>query len=60
MTRLEALRIIAAEYANSQLVVTLGATARELAGVARADTHLYVLDSMGLPPAFGLGLALGL
>lgn len=60
MTRLEALRIIAAEYADSPLVVTLGATARELAGAARADNHLYVLDSMGLPPAIGLGLALGL
>ena len=60
MTRLEALHIIAAAYADAPLVVTLGATARELAGAARADNHLYVLDSMGLPPAIGLGLALGL
>jgi thiamine pyrophosphate-dependent acetolactate synthase large subunit-like protein len=60
MTRLEALRLIAAAYADAPLVVTLGATARELAGAARADNHLYVLDSMGLPPAIGLGLALGL
>jgi thiamine pyrophosphate-dependent acetolactate synthase large subunit-like protein len=60
MTRLEALKLIAAEYADCPLVVTLGATARELAGAARADSHLYVLDSMGLPPAIGLGLALGL
>jgi sulfopyruvate decarboxylase subunit beta len=60
MTRLEALRLIAAAYADSPLVVTLGATVRELAGAARADNHLYVLDSMGLPPAIGLGLALGL
>jgi thiamine pyrophosphate-dependent acetolactate synthase large subunit-like protein len=60
MTRLEALKVIAAEYAAAPLVVTLGATARELAGAARADNHLYVLDSMGLPPAIGLGLALGL
>ena len=60
MTRLEALKLIAAEYADCPLVVTLGATARELAGAARADNHLYVLDSMGLPPAIGLGLALGL
>lgn len=60
MTRLEALKLIAAAYADCPLVVTLGATARELAGAARADNHLYVLDSMGLPPAIGLGLALGL
>src|SRR5262249_28306878 len=26
----------------------------------RSANHLYVLDSMGLPPAIGLGLALGL
>lgn len=60
MTRLEALKIIAASYTSSPIVVTLGATARELAAVARSDNHLYVLDSMGLPPAIGLGLALGL
>jgi sulfopyruvate decarboxylase subunit beta len=60
MTRLDALKLIAAEYADCPLVVTLGATARELAGAARADNHLYVLDSMGLPPAIGAGLALGL
>lgn len=60
MTRLEALRLIAAAYADSPIVVTLGATARELAGAARGANHLYILDSMGLPPAIGLGLALGL
>jgi thiamine pyrophosphate-dependent acetolactate synthase large subunit-like protein len=60
MTRLEALRIIAELYADAPQVVTLGATARELAAVARGENHLYVLDSMGLPPAIGLGLALGL
>jgi sulfopyruvate decarboxylase subunit beta len=60
MTRLEALNVIAAAYPREPMVVTLGATARELAAVARSDNHLYVLDSMGLPPAIGLGLALGL
>jgi sulfopyruvate decarboxylase subunit beta len=60
MTRLEALKLIAAAYPRDPMVVTLGATARELAAVARSDSHLYVLDSMGLPPAIGLGLALGL
>jgi thiamine pyrophosphate-dependent acetolactate synthase large subunit-like protein len=60
MTRLEALKLIAAAYPRDPMVVTLGATARELAAVARSDSHLYILDSMGLPPAIGLGLALGL
>jgi sulfopyruvate decarboxylase subunit beta len=60
LTRLEALQAIAAAYPREPMVVTLGATARELAGTARSDNHLYVLDSMGLPPAIGLGLSLGL
>jgi phosphonopyruvate decarboxylase len=60
MTRIEALKLIAAAYPRDPIVVTLGATARELAAVARADNQLYVLDSMGLPPAIGLGLSLGL
>jgi thiamine pyrophosphate-dependent acetolactate synthase large subunit-like protein len=60
MTRVEALQLIVAAYPREPIVVTLGATARELAAVARSDNHLYVLDSMGLPPAIGLGLSLGL
>lgn len=60
MTRLEALQAITTAYPREPTVVTLGATARELAAVARADNHLYLLDSMGLPPAIGLGLSLGL
>lgn len=60
MTRLDALKAIVAAYPREPAVVTLGATARELAAVARSDNHLYVLDSMGLPPAIGLGLSLGL
>jgi sulfopyruvate decarboxylase subunit beta len=60
MTRLQALERIAAAFPREPIVVTLGATARELAAIARADNHLYVLDSMGLPPAIGLGLSLGL
>lgn len=60
MTRLDALERIVAAYPSEPTVVTLGATARELAAVARAENHLYVLDSMGLPPAIGLGLSLGL
>ncbi len=60
LTRWQALEIIAAVHVRNPIVVTLGATARELAAVARGDNHLYILDSMGLPPAIGLGLAMGL
>lgn len=60
LARAEALRIIAAVFPTEPTVVTLGATVRELiATVGRRDNDLYVLDSMGLPVAIGLGLALG-
>lgn len=58
--RWDALEAIVGVYQREPLVVTLGGTARELAHLRRSPNHLYVLDSMGLPPAIGLGLALGL
>jgi sulfopyruvate decarboxylase subunit beta len=58
--RWDALQIIADAFPRDPIVVTLGGTTRELAALARSPSHLYVLDSMGLPPAIGLGLALGL
>jgi sulfopyruvate decarboxylase subunit beta len=58
--RWDALGAIASAYPREPIVVTLGGTAREMAAFHRAPNHLYVLDSMGLPPALGLGLALGL
>lgn len=60
MTRIEALRVIVAAFPDAPTVVTLGVTARELAAIARKDNHLYILDSMGLPPAIGLGLSVSL
>jgi sulfopyruvate decarboxylase subunit beta len=60
MKRWDALAAIADAFPRDPLVVTLGGTARELAAMRRSANHLYVLDSMGLPPAIGLGLALGL
>lgn len=60
LTRAQALELIVRAYPQEPTVVTLGATARELAALHRAPNHLYVLDSMGLPPAIGLGLALAL
>jgi phosphonopyruvate decarboxylase len=60
MRRWDALGLIADAYPAEPMVVTLGGTTRELAALRRSASHLYVLDSMGLPPALGLGLALGL
>ena len=60
MRRWDALGVIADSYPSDPMVVTLGGTTRELAALKRSPSHLYVLDSMGLPPAIGLGLALGL
>ena len=61
LTRLEALRIVDAAFPREPVVLALGTAIREmltLTGVK--ENHLYVLDSMGLPPAIGLGLAMGL
>lgn len=61
LTRLEALRIVDTAFPDQPLVLALGTVVREmltLTGVK--DNHLHVLDSMGLPPAIGLGLAMGL
>jgi len=61
LTRLEALRLIDATFPRDPIVLTLGTTVREMLQVAGLKSnHLHVLDSMGLPPAIGLGLALGL
>jgi len=60
MKRWDALSAIADAFPRDPLVVTLGGSTRELAAMRRSANHLYVLDSMGLPPAIGLGLALGL
>ncbi|MCC7104831.1 MAG: phosphonopyruvate decarboxylase [Chloroflexi bacterium] len=61
MTRADALTLIDASFPDQPIVVTLGTTVREmLAAVGQKDNHLYILDSMGLPGAIGLGLAMGL
>lgn len=60
MSRAEALAVYAEVCPAEPAVVTLGATVRELlAVVGRRDNDFYVLDSMGLPVAIGLGIALG-
>lgn len=59
MKRIEALRVVDEVFVDDPLVVTCGATSRELASIRSADNHLYLLDSMGLAGAVGLGLGLG-
>jgi sulfopyruvate decarboxylase subunit beta len=59
MKRLDALGVIDEVYAGHPLVMTCGAGARELASLGPRESHLYLLDSMGLSGAVGLGLALG-
>ncbi|MGW5648779.1 thiamine pyrophosphate-dependent enzyme [Saccharopolyspora sp. NPDC003752] len=58
MDRLTALAVVDDVVGADPLVVTCGATARELAHHHGRDSHLYLLDSMGLSAAVGLGIAL--
>ncbi len=61
MTRTDALKAIDAAFPTDPIVVNVGAAIREMvAAVGYKPNHLHILDSMGLPPAIGLGLALGL
>jgi sulfopyruvate decarboxylase subunit beta len=61
MTRTDALVAIDAAFPTDPIVVNVGAAIREMvAAVGYKPNHLHILDSMGLPPAIGLGLALGL
>jgi sulfopyruvate decarboxylase subunit beta len=57
--RLAALEVIDEQVGPNPLVVTCGATARELASLVRRPNHLHLLDSMGLAAAVGAGVALG-
>ncbi len=61
MTRTDALKAIDAAFPTDPIVVNVGAAIREMvAAVGYKPNHLHILDSMGLPPAIGLGLAMGL
>lgn len=61
MTRTDALKAIDAAFPTDPIVVNVGAAIREMvAAVGYKPNHLHILDSMGLPPAIGLGLSLGL
>lgn len=61
LTRTEALTIVDSVFPTDPVVVNVGAAIREMvAAVGSKPNHLHILDSMGLPPGIGLGLALGL
>jgi sulfopyruvate decarboxylase subunit beta len=61
LSRIDALRLLHTAYPHDPVVLTLGTTVREMIEVTGLkENHLHVLDSMGLPAAIGLGLALGL
>jgi sulfopyruvate decarboxylase subunit beta len=61
MTRTDALKAIDAAFPTDPIVVNVGAAIREMvAAVGYKPNHLHILDSMGLPPAIGLGLSMGL
>jgi len=61
MTRTDALKAIDAAFPKDPIVVNVGAAIREMvAAVGNKPNHLHILDSMGLPPAIGLGLSMGL
>ena len=57
MKRIEALRAIVEATPDTPVVATCAATSRELASVEDRDSHLYLLDAMGLAISVGTGLA---
>lgn len=59
MKRIEALEVIDQELGCYPMIVTCGATAREMDALGRRDERLPLLDSMGLTSAVALGVALG-
>ena len=58
--RMDVLEMIAGEFPDDPVVLTCGATSREMAHAARRPNHLYVVDSMGLVSSIVLGLSLSL
>ena len=60
MERIQALKLISQQFTEEPVVLTCGATSREMAAADRRENHLYVVDSMGLVSSIVLGLSLGL
>ena len=58
--RIDALETVAGEFPDDPVVLTCGATSREMAHLGRRPNHLYVVDSMGLVSSIVLGLSMSL
>lgn len=59
MNRLSALQLLNSFFEEDPLIITCGATAREMASIHQPKNHLPLLDSMGLTTPIGIGVALG-
>ncbi len=61
LTRTTAIDAVLRAFPDDPIVVPLGTTSREvISQAAERANHIHLLDSMGLAPAVGAGLALGL
>lgn len=59
-SRYDSLALISRAFPDDPVVLTCGATCREMAAAARRDNHYYIVDTMGIVTPVALGLALGL
>lgn len=59
-TRYDSLALISRAFPHDPIVLTCGATCREMAAADRRENHYYIVDTMGIVTPIALGLALGL
>ena len=59
-SRYDSLALISRAFPDDPVVLTCGATCREMAAVGRRDNHYYIVDTMGIVTPVALGLALGM
>ena len=59
-SRIESLALISRQFPADPVVLTCGATCREMAAVDRRDNHYYIVDSMEIVTPVVLGLSLGM
>ena len=60
VTRYDSLALISQQFPDDPVVLTCGATCREMAAADRRENHYYVVDSMGIVTPVVLGLSLGM
>jgi sulfopyruvate decarboxylase subunit beta len=58
MKRINALKLIAAQFEDELVICNIGFPSRELYAVKDSVNHFYMLGSMGMASSIGLGLAL--